>query len=100
MFTLVTDRSKYFRVKRGQTKAEVEAALCVPLKNSFNGAIAEVGEKMQVYTCRPLESYLSLSRKFGIPVEELKEANFSKPVYPSCKLFVPCKKIVREHIIK
>ena len=27
MFTLVTDRSKYFRVKRGQTKAEVESVL-------------------------------------------------------------------------
>ena len=92
MFTLVTDRSKYFRVKRGQTKAEVEAALCVPVKNFFCGAIAEVGDKMEIYTCLPLESYLSLSRKFGVPVEELKRINFSKPVYPSCKLFVPCKK--------
>ena len=92
MFTLVTDRSKYFRVKRGQTKAEVETALCVPVKNFFCGAIAEVGEKMEIYTCQPLENYLTLSRKFGVSVEELKEANFSKPVYPSCKLFVPCKK--------
>ena len=92
MFTLVTDRSKYFRVKRGQTKAEVETALCVPVKHFFCGAIAEVGEKMEVYTCLPLESYSSLSRKFGVPVEELKRLNFSKPVYPSCKLFVPCKK--------
>ena len=92
MFTLVTDRSKYFRVKRGQTKAEVEAVLCIPVKNCFCGAIAEVGEKMEIYTCLPLESYASLSRKLGIPAEELKRVNFSKPVYPSCKLFVPCKK--------
>ena len=92
MFTLVTDRSKYFRVKRGQTKAEVEAALCVPVKNFFCGAIAEVGDKMEIYVCRPLESYTTVSRKFGVPVEELKRINFSKPVYPSCKLFVPCKK--------
>ena len=92
MFTLVTDRSKYFRVKRGQTKAEVEAALCVPIKNCFCGAIAEVGDEMEIYTCLPLESYNTLSRKFGVPAEELKRINYSKPVYPSCKLFVPCKK--------
>ncbi len=92
MFTLVTDRSTYFRVKRGQTKAEVEAAFCVPLNNFFCGAIAAVGEKMEIYTCRPLDSYHTLSRKFGVSVEELKRINFSKPVYPSCKLFVPCKK--------
>ncbi len=92
MFTLVTDRSKYFRVKRGQTKAEVETVLRTPIKNFFYGAIAEVGEEMEIYVCQPLESYNSLSLKFGVPAEELKRINFSKPVYPSCKLFVPCKK--------
>lgn len=92
MFTLVTDRSKYFRVKRGQTKAEVEAALRTPIKNFFCGAIAETGEELELYICRPMESYGSISVKFGIPVEELKRINFSRPVYPSCKLFVPCKK--------
>lgn len=92
MFTLVTDRSKYFRVKRGQTKAEVEAAFRTPVKTFFYGAITELGEEMEVYTCQPLESYLSLSLKFGVSADELKRINFSKPLYPSCKLFVPCKK--------
>ncbi|MDE7083572.1 MAG: hypothetical protein K2O89_07740 [Clostridia bacterium] len=92
MFTLVTDRSKYFRVKRGQTKSEVEAAFRIPIKNFFCGAIAEIGEEMEVYTCKPLENYNSVSLKFGVSAEELKRLNFSKPLYPSCKLFVPCKK--------
>lgn len=92
MFTLVTDRSKYFRVRRGLTKREAEDALSVPFKVFFDGAIVELGEKMTVYVCLPMESYKSLSLKFGVPEEELKKANFYKPVYPSCKLFVPCKK--------
>ena len=92
MFTLVTDRSKYFRVKRGQTKAEVESVLRTPIKNFFCGAIAETGEEVEHYICRPMESYQSISSKCGISVEELKRINFSRPVYPSCKLFVPCKK--------
>lgn len=92
MFTLVTDRSKYFRVKRGQTKADIEAAFRTPVKYCFCGAIAEIGEEKEVYLCKPLDSYNSLSLKFGVPAEELKRINFSKPLYPSCKLFVPCKK--------
>lgn len=92
MFTLVTDRSKYFRVRRGQTKREAEAVLRSPVKDFFCGAICEIGEEMDVYTVRPTESYKSISLKLGVPEEELKKINFSKPVYPSCKLFVPCKK--------
>ncbi len=92
MFTLVTDRSKYFRVKRGQTQKETEEVLGAPFKVFFDGAIIELGEKLQPYTCQPLESYKTLSLKFGVPVEELKRINFDKPLYPSCKLFVPCKK--------
>ena len=92
MFTLVTDRSKYFRVKRGQTKAEVESVLRTPIKNFFCGAIAETAEELELCICRPMESYQSISSKCGISVEELKRINFSRPVYPSCKLFVPCKK--------
>ena len=93
MFTLVTDRSKYFRVKRGQCKEEIEAEFGFPIGESvFCGAIVKVGDRLQIYTVRPLESYESISRKLGVPCGELKEINFSKPVYPSCKLFVPCKK--------
>lgn len=93
MFTLVTDRSKYFRVKRGQCREEIEAELCIPIgENTFRGAIVEVGERLEIYVVRPLESYESISRKLGVPCEELKRINLSKPVYPSCKLFVPCKK--------
>ena len=93
MFTLVTDRSKYFRVKRGQSGEEVESVLCCPVfGKAFCGAIIETGEKLTPYIALPLENYNTVARKFGVSAEELKRVTRSKPVYPSCKLFVPCKK--------
>lgn len=92
MFTLVTDRSKYFRVKRGQTKTEVEAELNTPLKEFFYGAVCEVIDGLEPYIVQPMESYETVARKTGASVEKLKRINFSRPLYPTCKLFVPCKK--------
>ena len=49
MFTLVTDRSKYFRVKRGQTQKETEEVLGAPFKVFFDGAIIELGKIAALY---------------------------------------------------
>lgn len=92
MFTLVSDRSKYFRVRRSMSAAEIEAVLGFPVFGEvFTGRIIEMREKMTVYTVRPAESYSSISKRTGIAEEELKEINNHKPLYPSCRLFVPCK---------
>lgn len=93
MFTLVSDRSKYFRVKRGESAARIEKELSFPLSGEvFAGRIIEVKEPMTVYTVKPAESYAVISEKTGTAEEELKKINNFKPLYPSCKLFVPCKK--------
>ena len=54
MFTLVTDRSKYFRVKRGQCAKEIENVFDFPVNGrAFSGAIVVIGEKSLVrYTQR------------------------------------------------
>lgn len=92
MFTLVTDKSKYFRVKDGQSREEVEAALRVPVGETFAGKIIERGEPMEIYVVKPLENYRTIARKLGVSEEELETVNAHKPVYPTCRLFVPYKK--------
>lgn len=91
MFTLVTDKSKYFRVKRGQSAAEIERALDAPVcARVFEGAVIRISEgKFLKYTAKPGDSYKTVAAKFGADEEELKKLNAFKPVYPTCKLFVP-----------
>ncbi len=91
MFTLVTDRSKYFRVKRGQSAGEIEKVLKTPVQGcAFNGRIIEVSkENLTVYKACVGDTYRTVAEKFGADEEKLKRINSGKPVYPTCKLFVP-----------
>ena len=91
MFTLVTDKSKYFRVKRGQSAADIESVLKTPVCGKvFEGAVIRVrGGRFLKYSAKPGDTYKTVADKFGISEEELKKLNADKPVYPTCKLFVP-----------
>ena len=93
MFTLVTDRSKYFRVKRGQVSEEIEKALGTPVIGAaFAGAIIPISDvKLTLYTAGVGDTYRSISLKTGADEATLKKINGGKHIYPTCKLFVPCK---------
>ncbi len=93
MFTLVTDRNKYFRVKRGQCARDIESHFGVPvLGGAFAGRIIEVGDKTYSrYTADVGDTYRTVALKFGVDEKLLEEANGNAPVYPTKKLFVPFK---------
>ncbi len=93
MFTLVSDRSKYFRIKCVATRAEIEKELGCPVFGEiFTGGIVELGERMRTIRTGPHDTYKTISQRLKIDEEELKKANNFKPLYPSCRLFIPCKK--------
>ena len=90
MFTLVTEKSKFFRVKRGQCAADIEKTLHTPVcGNAFSGAIVEVKQNLSVYVATAGDSYRTIALKTGVSESELKELNYSKPVYPTCRVFIP-----------
>ena len=93
MFTLVTDRSKFYRVKRGQNAREIESVFEIPVNRpAFSGAILEIGDYFYTSYIADLgESYESIAEKFGVDAEILKEVNGKKPIYPTRKIFVPYK---------
>ena len=92
MFTLATDRSKYFRVKQGQSSGEIERILNTPAIGVFEGAIISISdEKLLSYRAKVGDTYRTVANLFGIDEERLKAINANAPVYPTCKLFVPCK---------
>lgn len=90
MFTLVTDKSPFYRIKRGQSAEEVEKLLSVPCGEAFCGAIIAADGKFYVYSVKPCETYRSIAEKLGVSRAELEKINFSRPLYPTQRLFVPC----------
>lgn len=92
MFTLITQKSKFFKVKRGQTGEEIEKIFSVPVCGEpFGGQIINTEERYSVYTAKVGETYRSIAQQFGLSEAELADINNSKPVYPTCKLFVPVR---------
>ncbi len=93
MFTLVTDKSRYFRVKRGQVSEDIEKALGMPVIGEvFAGEIIPVIDiKLTLYTAAVGDTYRSIALKTGADEATLKKINGGKHIYPTCKLFVPCK---------
>lgn len=91
MFTLVTDRSRYFRVRRGVTAEQIENEFSSPVRGGvFAGRIVKIKERpLGRYTVRVGDTYKTVALKLGSDEEELRNLNGSKPLYPTCKLFVP-----------
>ena len=91
MFTLITDRSRYFKVKRGQSSGEIEKILNTPVcGKAFAGRIIRVAdENLVTITASVGDSYRTIAARCGVSEAHLKEINGSKPVYPTCKIFVP-----------
>ncbi|MDE7439116.1 MAG: hypothetical protein K2N23_01220 [Clostridia bacterium] len=93
MFTLITDRSRYFKIKRGQSSGEVENVLNTPVcGKAFAGRVIRVSdERLIKITAGVGDNYRTIAAKYGVAEPHLKEINGSRPVYPTCKIFVPKK---------
>ena len=93
MFTLITDRSRYFKVKRGQSVGDIEGVLNTPVCGKvFAGRIVKVAEEqLTAITATVGDSYRTIAERYGISQARLAEINGGKPVYPTCKIFVPKK---------
>ena len=90
MFALIRENYRYFRVKSGQSKSEIERELQIPVPNGLScGQILSADKKFRVYTVKAGDSYRSVCLKEGVDEEILKEANFSAPLYPTKKLYIP-----------
>ena len=93
MFTLITDRSRYFKIKRGQSSGEIERVLNTPVCGKvFAGRIIRVADEQLVPVSAGVgDTYRTIAAKYGADEARLKEINGSKTVYPTCKIFVPKK---------
>lgn len=91
MFILSAEKSKFYKIKRGQTKREVSLFLSRPIAGEcFSGRIIPADTDYTVCIANAGETFFSLSQKWGVPENELKELN-GGIIYPGCKILVPHK---------
>lgn len=69
----------------------MENALSVPVTGKvFAGRIIKAGTRQYIrYTAEVGDTYHTVALRFRTDEESLKKINGNKPVYPTCKLFVP-----------
>ncbi len=91
MFTLITEKSRYFKIKRGQNASQIESVLNVPVcGKAFAGRVITVPDKCLIKIEASVgDSYKTIAVKYGADESYLREINGFKPVYPTCKIFVP-----------
>lgn len=92
MFTLILDKSKFYKVKSHQSRREIEELFSVPVGEVFVGKIITLGEKYQTYIVKPLETYEDIAKKFCVDERLLRERNSDKILYPTAKIFIPFEK--------
>lgn len=85
---LVLDRRLFYRVKKGQTAREIEKTLCIPANACFAGQVMVI-EECLVYTVQPFETYRTIASKYGKDADTLQKFNNSRPLYPTCKIYIP-----------
>lgn len=85
---LETGVGELYRVKRGQTKGEIEGELSTPVNECFEGAVIPV-TRCLVHAVAPFETYGGIAAKYGVGEEELKSFNGNRPLYPSSRVFIP-----------
>ncbi|MCD8040322.1 MAG: LysM peptidoglycan-binding domain-containing protein [Clostridia bacterium] len=91
MYQLVLEKSKYYRVKKGQTALMIEKAFSVPVNgNVYEGMIIALPQQtFTVYRAAAGDTYKSVAAKFGVDEELLKSVNGNRAVYPTCRLYIP-----------
>lgn len=85
---LKLDKSKFYRIKRGQTAKEAESVLSQPVDGCFDGKIIPVGV-CEKYSVKPFESYASIAAAHGLSENVLSDFNFGRALYPTRVIFIP-----------
>ncbi len=88
MKLLELDKSRFYRIKRGQTAEEAEKTLSFPVGDCFEGKIICV-KKCTAYAVKPFETYASVAAAHGTDGESLAAFNFNRPLYPTRIIYIP-----------
>lgn len=89
MFSLVTERGKYLRVRKNVTASDVISTFSCPADDTFCGQIiALTAPKRFVYAIAG-DTYGKIAKRESVDVVQLRSLNGNKAIYPTLRIWLP-----------
>ena len=90
MFSLKTERGKYFKVKHGVEKSEIVSVFNCPVEGEiFTGKIIALTPPKRCVYAVVGDTYKKIAARERVKEEELIKLNYAAPVYPSKRVWLP-----------
>ena len=89
MFSLILERGKFLRVRKGVTEKDVSAVFNCPADKIFCGAIIELTPPKRHCFALAGDTYATISEREGVDENRLREINGARTVYPTLKIWLP-----------
>ena len=89
MFSLVTERGKYLRVRNGVTKADIISAYSQPVGDVFAGAVIPLLSPKRYCFAAVGDTYAKIAARERVNEAELKKLNGGAVIYPTLKIWLP-----------
>ena len=89
MFSLVTERSKYLRIRKNVTKEDVISAFSVPVKEVFCGQIIPLSAPARYCYALAVDTYRKIAEREKTDEETLRRLNDNVNVYPTLRIWLP-----------
>ena len=89
MFSLVTERGKYLRIRKRVKREDIISTFSVPAGEVFFGEIIEIGSPVR--SCRALvgDTYKAIAEREGVNEEKLRALNNNTAIYPTLRIWLP-----------
>ncbi len=89
-YSLIAEKNRYYRVKSGQSAAEISSFSGCPVTGDmFGGRIIFLNASYRKHPVQPCESYKSIAEKYGVDEGELRAINSNRALYPMQTIFIP-----------
>lgn len=89
MFSLVTERGKYLRVRSGVTKEKIISVYSQPVDKVFAGAVIPLLPPKRYCFARVGDTYAKIAARERVDEAELKKLNGAAVIYPTLKIWLP-----------
>lgn len=89
MFSLITERGKYLRIRRHVTKTDVESEFRFAVRGRiFEGGVIVLEDEQKFCYARPFDTYETVAAREGGDAETLKNLNDNAVIYPTMRVWL------------
>ncbi|MDE7379493.1 MAG: LysM peptidoglycan-binding domain-containing protein [Clostridia bacterium] len=89
MFSLVTERGKYLRIRKRVKREDVISTFSIPAGEVFFGEIIELGSPVRSCRAQVGDTYAKIALRERVDEEELRALNNNAAIYPTLRVWLP-----------